>query len=89
MDCVICLPEVPSHVVFHGLDHEVTEVGSCNLWSRQPAVPPYHALDKHDPEGSKYPTMRYLPKTRISIPNIETLNLLWLGNYFGPLEDGL
>ena len=28
------------------------------------------------PWGSKYPTIRYLPKTIITIPNMETLNTL-------------
>ena len=37
------------------------------------------------PRGSKYPTIRYLPKTIITIPNMETLNTSYIARYFGPL----
>ena len=30
----------------------------------------------HGPEGSKYPTIMYLPKTILRIPNMETLSTL-------------
>ena len=29
---------------------------------------------KNNPKGTKYPTIRYLPKTIITIPNMETPN---------------